>query len=101
MLLQLGLQRGLHQVLRDRGQQPALAHQLQPAGAADLVLRQQRQRVQQVQAQPVYGLRHPLHACTVRSRLTGRKRHAAHRLKRVSPLDRHQVSLLVKFPPNS
>ncbi len=38
-------------MLRDRGQRPALTHQLQPAGA-DLVLRQHRQRVQQSQLSP-------------------------------------------------
>ena len=71
------------------------------SAAADPVLCQQRQRVQQVQAQPVHGLRHSPHVRTVRGRPADGKRHAAHRLERVSLLDRHQVSLPVKFPPNS
>ncbi|MGR8009492.1 hypothetical protein [Streptomyces hypolithicus] len=52
MLVHLGFQGGLHQVLGQLGQQPALTHQPQPLLSADLLGRESGQLLQQLAGRP-------------------------------------------------
>ncbi|MFJ1547560.1 hypothetical protein [Streptomyces sp. NPDC088246] len=84
VLVHLGLQRGLHQVLGRLGQQPALAHQPQPA--LGCTLRRERGRLlQQLDGQTVHGYRHRLHVGTLDALAGPGKRHALSGLDQVTP----------------
>ncbi|MFJ9034879.1 hypothetical protein ACIRQP_42030 [Streptomyces sp. NPDC102274] len=75
MLIHLGLQGRLHQMLGQLGQQPALAHQPQPL-AADLLRRERGQLLQQFGGQTVRRHRHRLHVGTLSAITSRGKRHA-------------------------
>ncbi|WSC73639.1 hypothetical protein OG830_36420 [Streptomyces sp. NBC_00121] len=91
MLVHLGLQRGLHQVLGQLGQDPALAHQPQPALGGPLH-RERGQLLQQLSGQSVHGYRHRLHVGTLGALTSLGKRHAPSRLDQVTSTRTHQVT---------
>jgi hypothetical protein len=98
--IHLGLQSGLHQMLGQLGQQPALAHQPQPS-QAHLLGRQRGQLLQQLAGQTVHGYRHRLHVGTLDA-LTGHgKRHTVSGLDQVIRRRTHQVTPSGKHTPDS
>jgi hypothetical protein len=98
--IHLGLQSGLHHMLGQLGQQPALAHQPQPS-QAHLLGRQRGQLLQQLAGQTVHGYRHRLHVGTLDA-LTGHgKRHTVSGLDQVIRRRTHQVTPSGKHTPDS
>jgi hypothetical protein len=91
VLVHLGLQRGLHQVLGQLGQDPALAHQPQPAPGGPLS-RERGQLLQQLGGQAVHGYRHRLHVGTLGALAGLGKRHALSGLDQMTSARTHQVT---------